>query len=108
WPLNIYKALNDILKSKIGKKQRDPALKLASVIVEVLSIEWTLLDEERPQQFFLLLIQLCTVEVRMQLEDRSFKEIMDNADLVTACFTFLEIAITYLATDSLDLEQKEK
>ncbi|KAL1461190.1 hypothetical protein WDU94_013111 [Cyamophila willieti] len=106
--LKYSQSLNDILKSKIGKKQRDPALKLASVIVEVLSIEWTLLDEEKPNQFFLLIIQLCTVEVRMQLEDRSFKEIMSNADLVIACFVFLEIAITYLATDSLDLEQKEK
>nr|CAD7602216.1 unnamed protein product [Timema genevievae] len=50
--------------------------------------------------------ELC--EVRMQLEDRSFDQIMVNADLVTACFMVLELSIAYVATDTLELEQKEK
>ncbi|XP_075223750.1 neurochondrin [Lycorma delicatula] len=108
WPGSVYKGLNDILTSKLGKAQRDPALKLASVIVDVLGVEWCLTDEEKPKQFFLLLVQLCSVEVRMQLEDRSFKQILENAELVSSCFIFLELAVSYIATDTLDLEQKEK
>ncbi|KAF4525868.1 hypothetical protein B566_EDAN015971 [Ephemera danica] len=109
WPGSVYKALNDILTSKIGKNQRDPALKLASLTVELLGIEWCMVDEEKPKQFFLLLVQLCSIEVRMQLEDRSFQQIMNNAGLLTACFTLMEIAITFVATNSsIELEQKEK
>ncbi|XP_063539524.1 neurochondrin homolog [Cydia strobilella] len=108
WPMSIYKALHDILTSKIGKNQRDPALKLAANIVDLLGIEWTFNDEENPKKFFLLLLQLCAIEVRMQLDDRSFKQAFANADLVTACFIVLELSINYMALDQLDLEQKEK
>ncbi|XP_041969345.1 neurochondrin homolog [Aricia agestis] len=108
WPQSIYKALNDILTSKIGKNQRDPALKLAANIIELLGIEWTFNDEENPKKFFLLLLQLCAIEIRMQLEDRSFKQAFANAELVTACFIVLELSINYMSTDQLDLEQKEK
>lgn len=108
WPLSIYKALHDILTSKIGKNQRDPALKLAANIVDLLGIEWTLSDEENPKKFFLLLLQLCAIEVRMQLDDRSFKQAFANAELVTSCFIVLELSINFMATDQLDLEQKEK
>ncbi|XP_028038659.1 neurochondrin homolog [Bombyx mandarina] len=108
WPQSIYKALHDILTSKIGKNQRDPALKLAANIVDLLGIEWTFNDEENPKKFFLLLLQLCAIEVRMQLEDRSFKQAFANGELVTACFIVLELSINYMATDQLDLEQKEK
>lgn len=108
WPGSIYKGLSDILTSRLGKAQRDPALKLASIMVELLGVEWCLTDEERPRQFFLLLVQLCSIEVRMQLEDRTFKQIMMNADLLTSCFILLELSIAYVATDTLELEQKEK
>lgn len=108
WPQSIYKALYDILTSKIGKNQRDPALKLAANIIDLLGVEWTFNDEENPKKFFLLLLQLCAIEVRMQLEDRSFKQAFANAELVTACFIVLELSINYMGTDQLDLEQKEK
>lgn len=108
WPGSIYKGLMDILTSKLGKTQRDPSLKLASIMVELLGVEWCLTDDEQPRQFFLLLVQLCSVEVRMQLEDRTFTQIMMNADLLSACFVVLELSIAYIATDTLELEQKEK
>ncbi|XP_015609786.1 neurochondrin homolog [Cephus cinctus] len=108
WPQSIYKALNDILGSKIGKNQRDPALKLASVMLDILGVEWALADEEKPKVFFLLLIQLASIEVRMQLEGKQLKTVMGNAELVTACFIILEISLSYITTDQLDLEQKEK
>ncbi|KAK6621657.1 hypothetical protein RUM43_006833 [Polyplax serrata] len=108
WPGSIYKGLSDILKSKIGKNQRDPALKLTSIMFELCGAEWAMSDEENPKQFFLLLIQLCSVEIRMQLEDRKMPEILKNADLLMACFITLEISIAYIGQDTLDLEQKEK
>ncbi|KAG8241618.1 hypothetical protein J6590_069488 [Homalodisca vitripennis] len=108
WPGSIHKGLSDILKSRIGKSQRDPALKLASVVLEILGVEWCLTDEDKPKTFFLLLIQLSSVEVRMQLEDKTLKQAMVNADLISACFSMLEIFISFIANDTLDLEQKEK
>lgn len=108
WPASIYKGLNDILTSKIGKAQRDPALKLAAVALELLGVEWALSDLEKPKQFFLLLVHLSAVEVRMQLEDRSFEQSLKNAELVTSCFIVLELSVSYIANDTLDLEQKEK
>ncbi|XP_046402034.1 neurochondrin homolog [Ischnura elegans] len=109
WPSSTYKGITDILTSKIGKAQRDPALKLVSTIVELLGVEWCLADEERPKQFFLLLVQLCSVEVRMQLEDRSLKQVIGNAELITSCFTVMELAIAFVASGGkIDLEEKEK
>lgn len=108
WPLSIHKALCDILGSKIGKNQRDPALKLASVMLDLLGAEWTLLDKDKPKVFFLLLIQLASIEVRMQIEGKQLKTVMTNADLITACFVILEISLAYITNDQLDLEQKEK
>ncbi|EZA59168.1 neurochondrin homolog [Ooceraea biroi] len=108
WPLSIHKGLSDILRSKIGKNQRDPALKLASVMMDLLGAEWALSDKEKPKIFLLLIIQLASVEVRMQLEGKQLKTVLTNADLVTACFIILEISLGYIVTDQLDLEQKEK
>ncbi|XP_071453980.1 neurochondrin homolog [Hetaerina americana] len=109
WPSSTYKGITEILTSKIGKTQRDPALKLASIVVELLGVEWCLADEERPKQFFLLLVQLCSVEVRMQLEDRTLKQVIGNAELITSCFTIMELAIAFVASGGkIDLEEKEK
>jgi len=109
WPSSCYKSLSDILTSRLGKTQRDPSLKLASIVIELLGVEWSLVDEEKPKAFFLLLVQLCSIEVRMQLEDRTFEQVMKNADLIVACFNLMEIAIAYVATTpSFELEQKEK
>lgn len=108
WPLSIHKGLSDILGSKIGKNQRDPALKLASVMMDLLGAEWAMSDKEKPKILLLLLIQLASIEVRMQLEGKQLKAVLANADLVTACFMILEVSLGYIITDQLDLDQKEK
>ncbi|KAF2884682.1 hypothetical protein ILUMI_21479 [Ignelater luminosus] len=109
WPQSIYKGLTDILQSKISKDQRNPALILASTIVTLLGVEWVVGDEEsKPKQFFLLLIQLAAIEVRMQLDGKSLKQAHSQAALITSCYIILELSINYIATDQLDLEQKEK
>lgn len=108
WPECLYKGVSDILKSKIGKTQRDPTLKLTANILEVLGIEWTLNDAENPKKFFLLLLQLAAIEVRMQMENKSFNQALLQADLITACFTILELSINFMSTDQLELDQKDK
>ncbi|XP_034936415.1 neurochondrin homolog [Chelonus insularis] len=108
WPQSVHKGLSDILGSKITKNQRDPALKLAAAVIELLGVEWTLIDEEKPKVLFLILIQLSSIEVRMQLEGKQLKTVITNAELVTSCFIILEIMLSYITTDQLDLEQKEK
>uniref|UniRef100_A0A0A9WSD3 Neurochondrin n=1 Tax=Lygus hesperus TaxID=30085 RepID=A0A0A9WSD3_LYGHE len=77
-------------------------------MIETFGVEWALLDNDKPKQFLLLLIHLCSVEVRMQLEEKSVDAVMKNADLVLSCFTTLELAVTYIGTDVLELDQKEK
>lgn len=109
WPQSIYKGLNDILTSKIGKQQRNPAIILASTALELLGVEWILnADEEKGKQFFLLLIQLAAIEVRMQLDGKSLQQALSQAELLTACYLILEVSISYISTDQLDLDQKEK
>ncbi|XP_012285417.1 neurochondrin homolog [Orussus abietinus] len=108
WPNSIHKTLSNILGSKIVKNQRDPALKLAALMLDILGVEWALSNEENPKTFFILLIQLASIEVRMQLEGKLFKAVTANSDLITSCFTILEISLTFITSDQLDLEQKEK
>uniref|UniRef100_A0A1Y1MPK7 Neurochondrin n=1 Tax=Photinus pyralis TaxID=7054 RepID=A0A1Y1MPK7_PHOPY len=108
WPQSVYKGLTDILQSKIGKDQRNPALILASTVLSLLGAEWATSDEDKPKQFFLLLIQLAAIEVRMQLDGKSLKQAHSQDILVTSCYIILEVSLNYIATDVLDLEQKEK
>ncbi|XP_044013304.1 neurochondrin homolog [Aphidius gifuensis] len=108
WPQSIYKGLSDILTSKIGKNQRDPAIKLAAKTLELLGVEWTLIDDDKPRVFFLLLIQLSCIEIRMQIEGKQLKTVVTNGELITSCFIILEITLGYITSDQLDLEQKEK
>ncbi|XP_045474947.1 neurochondrin homolog [Harmonia axyridis] len=108
WPQSLYKGLSDILQSKIGAQQRNPALMLAANVIDILGVEWVVQEEEKCKQFFLLLIQLAAVEIRMQLDGKSLKAANSNAQLITACYIILELSMTYIATDQLELDQKEK
>ncbi|CAH1985877.1 unnamed protein product [Acanthoscelides obtectus] len=109
WPQSIYKGLCDILQSKITAQQRNPALLLTASMLDLLGIEWIFSDEEKGKQIFLLLIQLASIEVRMQLEgNKSLKSLEPNQNLITACYIILEVSLNFISTDQIDLEQKEK
>lgn len=108
WPQSLHKGLSDILQSKIVAQQRNPALILTANVMDILGVEWVLQEEEKCKQFFLLLIQLAAVEIRMQLDGKSLKAVNPHAQLITACYIILELSMTYIATDQLDLDQKEK
>ncbi|CAH1111321.1 unnamed protein product [Psylliodes chrysocephalus] len=108
WPHSVYKGLCDILQSKIGPAQRNPALLLTSSALELLGIEWIFTDEDKGKQIFLLLIQLAAIEIRMQLENKNLKSLAAHQNLITACYLILELCINYITEDKIDLEEKEK
>lgn len=44
WLPKLQKGLHDILFSKIGKSQRDPAMILVAAVIEVSDFEWCLAE----------------------------------------------------------------
>lgn len=106
WPESIFKGCSDILKSKIGPKQRDPTLHLIASTLQVLGVQWAFMDESK--KFFLLLLQLAAIEVRMQMDEKKLENTFKNAELITCCFVILELCIEHMAGDNVDLDQKEK
>lgn len=75
WPSKLFLGLRDILTSKIVKAQRDPAIKLAAQMLITFGAKWSLQDEDKPKTFFLLLIHLASIEIRMHLEDKKFEQV---------------------------------
>ena len=114
WPASVLKGLMDILTSKLTEKQRNPALKLASVAVTTFGIEWIIRTSGAPpkaNQFIVLLVHLSCIETRMTLEDRTLEKILPQHDLIGACYGIIEKAITFIAGqqfDALDDKQREQ
>lgn len=76
WPSKLFIGLRDILTSKIVKAQRDPAIKLAAQMLTTFGAEWSLQDVEKPKSFFLLLIHLASIEIRMHMDDKKFEQVL--------------------------------
>jgi hypothetical protein len=114
WPAAILKGLVDILSSKITEKQRNPALRLASVMLTTLGVDWIIKKtEEGPEayQFLVLLVHLSCIEVRMALENRSMDKIMASDDLIGACYAIIETTVRFMSGthfENLDEKQKEQ
>jgi len=112
WLPLLQKGLHDILFSKISKKQRDPAIQLVASVIEVSDFEWCLTDNAETQErgrFFLIILNLATIEVIMHLEEQSLDEIMDNSELLVSCYYIIESAVAYMASDRLLLlDQRQR
>ncbi|KAM7359712.1 neurochondrin [Cochliomyia hominivorax] len=106
WPESLFKGCGDILKSKIGPKQRDPTLHLIANTLKVLGIQWAFMDDGK--QFYLMILQMAAIEVRMQMDEKKLEATFRNSDLIQCCFTILEQCVEYIAKDLLDLDAKEK
>ncbi|XP_077984245.1 neurochondrin-like [Glandiceps talaboti] len=109
WSANIHQGLFDVLRSKIGAKQRDPALKLSSLMIEFFGIAWAFGPAgETNTKFLLLLVHLSCVEVRMALENSREEEMDSKASVVSACYNMLEAIITFMTSGpSLELTSKQ-
>lgn len=112
WLPLLQTGLHDILFSKITKKQRDPAIQLVAAVIEVSDFEWCLADHQKTQErgrFFLIILNLATIEVIMHLEEQSLDEIMSNSELLVSCYYIIESAVSYMASDRLFLlDQRQR
>jgi len=75
WPNKLFIGLRDILTSKLNKSQRDPAIKLTGQMLTTFGVEWCLQDETKPKAFFLLLVHLASIEIRMHLEEKKIEQV---------------------------------
>jgi len=112
WLPFLQIGLHDILFSKITKKQRDPAMQLVAAVIEVSDFEWCLTDNAKTQErgrFFLIILNLATIEVIMHLEEQNLDEIMANSELLVSCYYIIESAVSYMASDRLLLlDQRQR
>nr|XP_006818323.1 PREDICTED: neurochondrin-like [Saccoglossus kowalevskii] len=109
WSSNIYYGLSDILRSKIGAKQRDPALKLSALMIEHFGISWALgPEQDSSTKYLLLLVHLSCIEVRITLEDTSDCEKESRSSVISACYHMLESIIGYMTAEpTLSLTTKQ-
>lgn len=91
---NCYIGLFSILSSKLSISQRDPALKLAGLLLAVYGTDWIMtVNAEKRSKFLSLLVNLACVEVRICLEDPSLEAAYSKPDVITACYSIIEFGM---------------
>ena len=109
WPQHTLLTLESLLCSRIGTSQRDSALLLIARLLEIMGISWGLKYGPNPRQFLLLLVNLACVEVRMKLEDRTLEQAIESADILVACYSVVELFITFMTSQGfLDFDAKQR
>jgi len=104
WMPMLQQGLHDILFSRLGKKQRDPAMMLVASVIEVSDFQWCLNnyepsdDEESDEgRFFFVILNMACIEVIMHLEEQNLDIVMANSELLVACYFIVESAVSYLS-----------
>ncbi|XP_051892258.1 neurochondrin isoform X1 [Pristis pectinata] len=91
---NCYTGLFNILNSKLSISQRDPALKLAGLLLAVYGSDWILAgNAETRRKFLSLIVNLACVEVRICLEDPGLEATYSKPDVITACYSIIEFGM---------------
>ncbi|XP_076354124.1 neurochondrin homolog [Tachypleus tridentatus] len=104
WSKIIQEGLFDLLNNQLGKAQCRDALKLACAMVERFGLLWMLNSNDETKAIrkeFCFLIHLVCIEVQMILKDRSVEEIVENIDMLSACYTVLEATTPILCDESV-------
>ncbi|XP_078382343.1 neurochondrin-like [Oculina patagonica] len=109
WLGNVYKALNDILQSKISSEQRDPAIVLTSAVIELVGMDWMIeFSENESPGLFILSLTIASVEIRMILDGKTEQEISPKAAVLTSCFNILEKAINFAVVNAGTLKNNRQ
>ncbi|KAK2184602.1 hypothetical protein NP493_258g02016 [Ridgeia piscesae] len=123
WVDDVYTTLLHLLQSRLGQKEREAAIEVSALLVNLLGVEWALEKEGESKTFVLLLIHLVCVEVRMTLEDLNpaqdqpirrrtditvSLQIASLGSLLSACYSVLEAMIGHMTSAStLALDQAQ-
>ena len=109
WLASIYTALNEILQSKISSEQRDPAIVLVSVVIELVGMYWMIeFSGEESPGLFILSLTIASVEIRMILDGKTAGEIVPKASLLSSCFNILEKAINFAIVNTGSLQNNRQ
>lgn len=101
---DLSAGLGDILQGKVTSLQRDPAIVLVSVMVDVLDegSKLSFLTNCNPAtqkaDFFTLIATTVCIEIKMILDESTIEEMIQKATLLTACYNILESVISFLIT----------
>ncbi|XP_072103374.1 neurochondrin isoform X1 [Mobula birostris] len=97
---NCYTGLFSILNSKLSISQRDPALKLAGLLLAVYGSDWILAgNDDTRSKFLSLIVNLACVEVRICLEDPGLEATYSKPDVITACYSIIEFGMMVCVLD---------
>ncbi|KAJ3207185.1 hypothetical protein HDU67_007622 [Dinochytrium kinnereticum] len=95
WTADTRDGLYDILKNKIGERERDSALVLASSMVYAIGPRWLELStlnrkgkkpESSGPQFSMLLVHIACAEVRVRLDEFTKDAVDSSSEVITASF----------------------
>lgn len=101
WLADIYSGLHEILQSKISSSQRDPAICLVSVIIDLVGMDWMIaFSGQDSPGLFILSVTIASVEIRMILDGKTSAEIVPKAMLLTSCYNVVENAINFAIVQS--------
>lgn len=108
WFKSLVHALADMFTSKLGQPQRDPALRLASSVLDKLGVESILPPNRDDCKLLLVIIHLSCIEVRISLENLTPDQIMSKADTLVSCYNLLELIICHMTSaPSLKLDENQ-
>ncbi|XP_052061318.1 neurochondrin-like [Mytilus californianus] len=108
WFKSLVHALADMFTSKLGQPQRDPALRLASSVLDKLGVESILPPNRDDCKLLLVIIHLSCIEVRISLENLTPDQIMTKADTLVSCYNLLELIICHMTSaPSLKLDENQ-
>lgn len=108
WFSCLNHAMNDIFTSKLGQPQRDPALRMASCVLDKLGVDCILPPHRDNCKLLLVIIHLSCIEIRITLENLTPEQINANADILVSCYNLLELIICYMTSaPSLKLDEHQ-
>ena len=121
WQADLCWGLQDILQSKVSAEQRDPALILTALLIDLVGIR-SLLVQRRPSslqqnpaedvkspELIVIAVTLAGVEIKMILENSASKEeILKKQSLLSSCYGIIEKTISFTVSEAPLLEDKEE